>query len=205
MAPSDDTTTLVPRLHRAREFYRRCRSACVTLALRTHVRRWQQVAQAGPPTWDERNTIIARFIPAGSSVIDLGCGAQTLRTHLQAGCTYQPCDIVKSSADVIFCDFNREIYPEPGRDFDFVVCSGVLEYIWKPKRFLARVSTLGRTMLLSYNPRMAGESRLDRLAKYWVNHLKRETLEKTFDELGLQWKLVNVRSPNEHLYSITRK
>ncbi len=195
----------VPLWQRARDVYRRWRAVCITLMLRTYVRRWQQVAQAGPPTWDERNAIIAKFIPAGSSVIDLGCGAQTLRNHLAPDCTYQPCDIVKSSPDVIFCDFNVGIYPEPGGIFDYVVCSGVLEYIWKPKEFLSRVPRLGHALLLSYNPRMKGESKFDRLAKHWVNHLDRDALEKMFDELGLGWKVVNVRSPNEYLYSIQRK
>jgi hypothetical protein len=192
-------------LHRTRDFYRRCRAACMTLMLRTHVRKWQKVAAAGPPPWDERNSIIARFITPGSSVIDLGAGAQTLRSHLQAGCQYQPCDVVNSSPDVLFCDFNREIYPKTDKTFDYVVCSGILEYVWKPKKFLARVSSLGRTLLLSYNPRMAGESKLDRLAKNWVNHLTRKSLEKMLDDLGLVWKVANVRSPNEYLYSIHRR
>jgi hypothetical protein len=203
--PDQPARAPVPFFHRVRDFYVRCRTVCITLALRTHVRKWQKVAAAGPPSWDERNRIIARFIPAASSVIDLGAGAQTLRSHLAAGCAYQPCDIVHSSADVLFCDFNRQIYPKTDKIYDYVVCSGILEYVWKPKKFLPRVAALGRTMLLSYNPRMARETILDRLAKNWVNHLTRQSLEKMFDELGLEWKLVNVRSPSEHLYSITRK
>jgi Methionine biosynthesis protein MetW len=187
---------------RAATFYGLCRSACITLALRTHVRKWQQVAQSGPPTWDVRNAIIARFIPAGSSVLDLGSGAQTLRAHLQPGCTYQPCDVVKSSPDVILCDFNRGIYPDPGRRLDYVVCSGVLEYVRKPREFLKRVPAMADTMILSYNPRMKGESKLQRLAKHWVNHLRQEALEKMLDDLGLTWKIINRREPNEIMYSI---
>ncbi|HZL35815.1 MAG TPA: hypothetical protein VFC78_10935 [Tepidisphaeraceae bacterium] len=192
------------RCGRLLAYIRVCRSAIVTVLLRTHIRKWRRVAAAGPPTWDERNKIIARFIPAGSSVVDLGAGAQTLKSHLAAGCRYQPCDVVQSSPDVIFCDFNRGIYPELPAKFDYVVCSGVLEYVWKPSEFLGRVCALGSTLLLSYNPRMPGEPKLHRLAKNWVNHLDHRALENMLNGLGLAWRLVNTRQPNEYLYSITR-
>ena len=194
-----------PSIHeRLSSACRLVKAAGETVLLRTHVRKWQRVAEQGPPTWDERNMIIARFVPAGSSVLDLGSGAQTLRTHLPAGCRYQPCDVVKISPDVIFCDFNQDIYPEVSEIYDCVICSGILEYVRKPKIFIDRVSRLGRTMLLSYNPRKEGESKLERMGKHWVNHMRRDVLEKWFDDLGLQWKVVNTREPNEYLYSITR-
>jgi hypothetical protein len=175
-----------------------------TVILRTHVRKWQRVAEQGPPPWDERNTIIARFVPPGSSVLDLGSGAQTLRKHLGPDCQYQPCDVVKISPDVLFCDFNRGIYPAVEKTYDCVVCSGILEYVRNPREFLGRVSSMGRLLLLSYNPRKKGESKFERMAKHWVNHLPNEELEKMFDELGLKWKLINTREPNEYLYSIEK-
>jgi hypothetical protein len=185
-------------------FIERGRHVCETVVLRTHIRKWERVAKQGPPSWDDRNIIIARFIPEGSSVIDLGSGAQSLKTHLKAGCRYQPCDVVRSSPDVIFCDFNRGIYPAPPEVFDFVVVSGCLEYVRKPKTFIQRVSAYGRTLLLSYNPRMKNESRLDRMAKHWVNHLTNKALERIFDEVGLTWKLINTREPNEYLYEVRK-
>lgn len=187
-----------------RDFSRRLRAVAATYIFRTQVAKWQKVAQSGPPTWDERNDIISRNIPAGSSVIDLGSGAQTLRGKLAAGCTYQPCDVVQSSPDILLCDFNRDLYPETNRAYDYVVCSGVLEYIWKPDRFLARLPELGHKILLSYNPRMDGEAVFDRLAKNWVNHLTRQSLEKEFDDAGLAWKLIHQRPPNEHLYLLSK-
>src|SRR5882724_4237857 len=86
-------------------------SAIRIIILRTDVRRWTKVAAESPP-WDERNRIIASLIPCKSSVLDLGSGAQTLRKHLKHDCVYQPCDIVKSSKDVILCNFNAGVYPE---------------------------------------------------------------------------------------------
>jgi len=166
------------------------------------VRWWQKVARSGPPTWDERNIIIARFIPEGSSVLDLGAGAQTLRKHLKPGCVYQPCDIVKSSPDVLFCDFNRDIYPDPGRRFDVAVCSGLLEYVRKPRQFIPRIAAMADRLLLTYNPIQRNESKIERLAKNWVNHLSQEQLEQIFNEAGLKWKIVNRREPHEMMYEI---
>ena len=52
-------------------------NAAITLSVRTHKRRWQKVSQDPNPHWDDRNKVISSLIPDGSSVLDLGCGAQT--------------------------------------------------------------------------------------------------------------------------------
>jgi len=169
---------------------RLCRAALVTLLVRTHVRRWQKVAQGGRPPWDERNELIAGFIPAGSSVLDIGSGAQTLKQHLKPGCKYQPCDVVQSSPDVIFCDFNAGIYPEIKQPSDYVVCSGVFEYIRQPEEFLRRIPLLGKSVILSYYPFPPGGSKLERLGNNWVNHFTSDELENLFAKAGLSWKIL---------------
>lgn len=167
------------------------RAACATLFFRTHVRRWAKVAQAGPPVWDKRNEIIAGLIPDGSSVLDVGSGAQTLKKHLPAGCRYQPCDCVQSSPEVAYCDFNAGIYPAVSGGFDFVVCSGVFEYLRQPKDFLKKIPQLGRTTLLSYNPLFPESSKFTRLGNNWVNHFTRDEIENLFAEMKLQWRIVH--------------
>jgi len=42
---------------------------------------------------------------------------------------------VRSSADCSSADFNRGIYPQTDRFNEFHRMHGILEYIWKPKRF----------------------------------------------------------------------
>jgi len=91
----------------------------------------------------------ARFIPDNSSVIDLGAGAQTLRKHLQ-GVQISAMRCGSEHAGRLDCDLTRRI-SDPRAIFDFVICSGILEYIRKPKEFISRVSKFGRTLLLSYN------------------------------------------------------
>ena len=179
-----------------------CASASVTLLVRTHVKRWQKVASAGRPPWDERNEIIAALIPENSRVLDIGCGAQTLRKHLRPGCKYQPCDIIKSSPDVIFCDLNSGIYPDIEGAFDYVVCSGVFEYIHKPNEFLGKIPPLGRTILMSYNPLPAGGSKFARLGNNWVNHLTKAELETMLDGRGLGWAVLHTDKLGYLIYSI---
>jgi len=161
-----------------------------TVLFRTDVRRWQRVAKGGAPSWDERNKQIAELIPANSSVLDLGAGPQTLRGYLSPGCTYQPCDVVKSSDDVLLCDFNGGIYPQVERPFDFVVCSGVLEYIRDLSTFLDATIALGDCTILTYTPVQNGDTLWMRAAEGWVNHLKQEQLEELLDKLGVQWDII---------------
>jgi hypothetical protein len=179
-------------------------SACATLLFRTHVNRWRKVAHAGRPPWDERNEIIAGFIPAGSSVLDIGCGAQTLRQYLKPGCKYQPSDVIQSSPDVIFCDFNAGVYPDTKAHFDYVVCSGVFEYIRKPAEFLKRVPLLGHTVLMSYNPLFPGGSKFARLGNNWVNHFTKSELENLFDQAGLNWTVLKTDQAQYLIYTLVK-
>ena len=184
---------------------RLCRSvlaALTTLVVRTNVRRWKKVAREKEPLWDERNRIIATFIPEASSVVDLGAGAQTLKRYLKSGCEYQPCDIVKSSPDMIVCDFNSGIYPSLSRRYDYVVCSGVFEYIRRPSEFLSGIRQYGKRVILSYNPAGQGVATFERLANGWVNHLTSQQLEALFATNGLDWKLIWRQDNSETIYEL---
>ena len=181
---------------------RRLKAIVLTLTLRTHKKRWEKVAYAGQPEWDLRNKKLVSFIPSGSSVIDIGCGAQTLKQHLPVGCSYQPCDLVKSSPDVILCDFNANHYPKVDRQFTHVVCSGVLEYIRDPDRFLNEISSLGGTVILSYNLRLPGDSKLQRMTNNWVNHFSQLDLDVIFRKAGLQSECLDRTQTGEVIFRL---
>ena len=178
--------------------------AVSTLIVRTNVRRWREVAKNPHPHWDGRNQIIAGLIPAGASVIDLGCGPQTLRRHLHPSCKYQPCDVIQSTSDVIFCDFNSGIYPRVSGSYDYIVCSGVFEYIRNPTEFLKKNSLLGTVMILSYNPlyQFPNDSKIRRLNCDWINHLTKAEVEALFDRAGLVWTILNTGKDGETIYSL---
>ena len=90
----------------------------------------------------ERNRLIARLIPAGASVLDLGAGQQELRRHLPRGCEYQACDLFEGPG-VLQCDFNAGVYPAVEHRYDVLVASGLLEFLTHPEDFLARLPEFG--------------------------------------------------------------
>lgn len=173
-----------------------------TLAFRTHKQRWIKVAFAGKPEWDNRNEVIASFIPPSCSVLDLGCGAQTIRGYLKPDCFYQPCDLVKSSPDTIVCDFNAGVYPDLKERFAVVVCSGVFEYIRKPKEFLLKITSLGDCVLFTFNPMLSGQSRLERMGNNWINHYNQDELEQIFTDLHLDSTILHVSENGELIYRL---
>lgn len=150
--------------------------------------RWRRVALE-IPAWDERNRIIAALIPTGSSVLELGSGAQTLRRYLKEDCEYQPCDVVATSSEVLLCDFNRGIYPKVSRSYDYVICSGLLEYVQDLSQFFSVAACLGREMVVSYAPERKGRTRMGRRLLGWVNSFTRPQLEALLSALGLQWEV----------------
>src|SRR5262245_56880588 len=155
---------------------------------RNDVSRWREVRVSEPP-WDERNQIIAKLIPDNTSVLDIGSGAQTLRKYLASGVRYQPCDLIAGDG-VLFCDFNSGIYPDIQQPFDFVICSGSMEYARRPEDFIERVSGFGKTLILSYISRSDKESKWSRLRAGWLNHLTEQELEALFFRKGLQWSIL---------------
>lgn len=180
-----------------------CHRAIRTFIFRTDVNFWRQVA-VEEPGWDDRNHLIAQAIPADSSVLDLGSGAQTLARYLKLGCTYQPCDCVKSSDNVLLCDFNRDQYPTLDRRFDYVVVSGLLEYIRDPRSFLKQIHAYGNVLLISYACLLPGHTRLWRASQGWVNHLTRPELEGIFNDLGLRWSEM-ARWQDQIIYHVVEK
>lgn len=153
----------------------------------TDYKRWERnVGQI--PHWDERNKIIAEMIPENNSVLDIGAGAQTLRRYLKAGCVYQPCDLEKTSDNIVLCDFNRGIYPIVQEKYNYVVCSGVLEYIKDLDDFLSKMSRYGNQVIITYAVKLEEKSLKERLKEGWMNHYSRDELEKLFGSLNLGWE-----------------
>jgi hypothetical protein len=143
------------------------------------------------PSWHGRNSLLVKHIRPGCSVLDLGSGNQSLRTLLPEGCEYQPCDIVDSGPDVLHCDFNRDVWPRVTKRYDVVVASGVMEYLDRPRDFLAGVVTLGDRVLFTHAFRPDGDATLRRA---WKTYLTRDELEAIFKELRLRWRLLDTWS-----------
>lgn len=154
------------------------------------------------PTWEARSISAADLIPAGSRVLDIGCGAMSLEGHLPFGCAYVPCDVVQRDPRTIVVDINEDEVPQRAvSDVDWVVMLGVLERLDKPGEALATLGRLGKPIICSYCTRET-TSHLDRRSFGWVNDFSLEefiglarqngysvALHKKIDELQYLFKL----------------
>jgi tetratricopeptide (TPR) repeat protein len=143
--------------------------------------RWSNAANLDP-AWNERARLAADFIPAGASVLDLGCGRMALEGYLPPGCRYTPCDIVRRDERTLLCDFNEQPVPR-APDATHVAALGVLEYVHDWRNFLRQLRSFGLPVVLSYCP-TDFTAHLDRKALGWINHISLQELCAGFAEAG---------------------
>jgi hypothetical protein len=144
--------------------------------------RWSDERQLDP-AWERRAAVAADHVPAGSKVLDLGCGAMTLERHLPFGCTYLPVDIVARDERTRICDFNSDALPS-AEGASIVIALGVLEYVYDVGAFLAGIRRYGLPVVLSYCCADLAPD-VDRAALGWVNHLTRRGLVEALAAAGL--------------------
>lgn len=164
--------------------------------------RWESVTKE-THKWDRRNKIIASFIPEGSSVLDVGAGAQTLRDHL-SNHRYVPCDVVRNP-ETLYCDLNRKIYPPVTEKFDYVICSGVVEYLKKPAEEIFELSGFGKYLIISYACYHSNGIKEigNRIASGWKNHITQKQLEEVFNQYHLTWEILEYWD-NQIIYILNR-
>lgn len=90
-------------------------------------------------SWLDRSEIAARFIRPGDTVLDLGCGAQTLRRFLPASVGYIPVDRVKLHPDTWVADLDSD-FELPERPFNVVTCIGLFTHLKNPEALLSRLA-----------------------------------------------------------------
>ena len=147
-------------------------------ARETDVVRWSDPSQL-EPSWQARSKLAAQFIPIGSRVLDIGCGAMALERFLPFGCYYQPCDVVAR-------DLNDVPLPDNSlRECDLVTMLGVLEYLYQPEKLLKQLALSGKSLLLSYCA-MDWSEQLDRRALGWVNDLSLSAIQKMAVDAGFR-------------------
>ena len=144
--------------------------------------RWLD-GQALDETWDERSRLMARSIPAASRVVDVGAGAQALRSALAPDCIYMPIDVVSRTPDTIVCDLNHE--QPPTLLADYLVASGVLEYITDVSRLVSWMGSTAPHIILSYEG-ADGQSRHYRRKSGWVNDYTDSEVRELLTHHGLR-------------------
>ena len=98
------------------------------------------------PHWTRRNKLIGEeILLPNKSVLDLGCGAKDLLKYYHPS-TYLGVDIAET-ADLIV-NFDEE-FELPG-GWDYIVNSGILEYVDNLDRYLEKISKLGNEYIFTW-------------------------------------------------------
>lgn len=153
----------------------------VIAAGETDRQRWEDPRQL-EAAWNERARLACAFIGRGATVLDLGCGAMALEQFLPSGCRYVPCDLSSRDDRTIVCDFNAGEFPADVA-CDIVTVLGVLEYLFDPPAFLAKLRALNRPVVMSYWI-ADGAGPADRRSNGWVNDLTRSQLMQMLEAAG---------------------
>lgn len=133
--------------------------------------------------WHERSMLMVRDIPAGSSVIDVGAGSQVVRGLLAEDCKYTPVDLVSRSPDTVVCDLNGDGLPD--LTADWLVGSGVVEYVFDVDRLLSWMASVAPRIVFSYE--LADEeTRYYRRSRSWVNDFTADQMRALLNRHGLE-------------------
>jgi hypothetical protein len=174
----------------------------------TDFSRWTN-RQSLLPEWDPRAEFVAQFIPAGATVLDLGCGAMALERNLPPGSTYLPSDLAARDDRTIVCNLNAGEFPdEAARRADLISFLGVAEYLTDVPGLFARLRATGRPVVFSYCPSDL-TAHIDRRGNGWINAYSIEEIERIvaqagfaivnrerFDELQMVYKITGApRAP----------
>jgi hypothetical protein len=172
----------------------------------TDFARWSNPEQLRPE-WDARAAFAAQFIPAGATVLDLGCGAMALERSLPLGARYIPSDLAARDDRTIVCNLNAGEFPfEAALKADVVTFLGVAEYLADVPEFFAKLRRTERPVVFSYCPRDF-TAHMDRPAVGWINAYSISDIEQIlaaagfhvvnreqFDQIQMVYK-VDVRAP----------
>ncbi len=134
--------------------------------------------------WDQRAEIASRWIPPGTTVLDIGCGRMSLERYLAAGCKYVPCDLFPRDERTLICNLNTDPIPAV-QGVNVISALGVTEYLTDPAAFYRGVRQFGVPFINSYHPVLERHP-LDRKANGWVNALTFSDWFLIADESGFR-------------------
>lgn len=157
--------------------------------------RWKQEGSLAT-NWEPRTALMAEYIQANSKILEFGAGRMFLKKYLPEGCTYVPSDIVDRGHGTLVWDLNSKELPRLDDDFDIIVFSGVLEYIYNIDRIIQFLSGHTKEIIASYATIELNPD--DRKSHGWVNDLTEDQFIAVFEDNGFellktnQWKTQRV-------------
>lgn len=141
-------------------------------------------------SWNIRSEIMCNMALQGNakvkSIMDLGCGASTIKQFIDSDIKYFGVDYKKRTDDTIVCDFN--LYQFPSEKVDIVFVGGCLEYIDDVDWFIEKIANATNCAVLSYCSYEASPDILWRRSKGWVNHFTITEIIDKFQKKGFLLK-----------------
>jgi hypothetical protein len=163
---------------------------------------WDGPHQFEPSFAQRRARIaVAKVIPAGTRVLDLGAGAPSLASLLPARTSWMHGDSVARAPRFLLSALHRGELPPIG-DADLIVILGMVEYVDDPRALLTRLAQTGRPVALSYHA-ADDTATLDRGQFGWVNHLTRAELAAAFAAAGFRHKAHWAFDGRQSLFHLT--
>ncbi len=147
--------------------------------------------------------MVARHIPPGSAVMDVGCTLPALRFLLPPGCRYAGVDEKPSPPTIVGTGWRQGVLPKP-REVNLIAVAGALEFVEDMRAFLRVLRMAARPVLLTYH---AAEDTKDlpRGQYGWCNHLTRNELLRAFDGVGFQAQATWAVDGYQSLFRLTPK
>jgi len=148
---------------------------------------WEGPRQFEPSFAQRRARIaVAKAVPPGTRVLELGAGAPSLARLLPAGASLVHGDSVARAPEFLVSALHEGELPPIG-DADLIAILGMTEHVVDPATLLANLAGTGRPVALSYHA-ADDTADLDRRRFGWVNHLTRAEFEAALAAAGFRYQ-----------------
>jgi hypothetical protein len=166
------------------------------LTKQTDLKRWSS-QKALFSSWDERTQLLANKIKPNKTVFEFGAARLVLKEMLPDGSIYLHSDLVRRAEDTLVVDLNKELPILP--QVDYIVFSGVLEYLFDIEKVLLHLNPKTSCFLFSYATVDNFSNISERREHGWVSDLSVCNLETI--AIKLDKKLVHFGSwKSQHLF-----
>lgn len=130
--------------------------------------------------WDKRNQRIGNLLEDNKTVLDLGCGYKNLLKH------YTPSKYLGVDwfdyADIKL-DLNQDFDSQIPKGWDYVVSSGVMEYLDSIDDYLKKVNGLGETYIFTWwtkSNRYSYDEVKDYIKKYYKIISENDSVQRIY-------------------------
>lgn len=154
------------------------------------------------PSWEGRTILLSKQIKPNSIVLEFGAANRFLKKYLPENCTYLHADLVKRNDETMVIDLNKELPHLPISNY--MVFSGVLEYIFDVKLIIKYCSAFTNNILFSYATFDQFPNTNNRRFNGWVSDVKEIEFIKLADEINFEIKVIGVWK-KQTLYLLTKQ